>query len=210
MLQVTAIVDGVDRAVAGFKKAQADALKAENTAVRVEGFRLMRLLRAEIRRGAPGGRRFAPLSVIRKTMRGRGNTPIFRLARAIGYDVPGGAAGSLKIGFVGPASSATWERLARMHQSGFMTDADAPYFRKYHRGASTLRGLLAEEGSRFDKRMFGGKRGRRRSVFFLKKSTARLRTPARPIIDPFWDVHEKAARANIRSNFVRKMRGERI
>ena len=211
MLQVTAIVDGVDRAVAGFKKAQADALKAENTAVRVEGFRLMRLLRAEIRKGAPGGHRFAPLSMIRRTLgasgRLRGNNPLARLSRAIGYEVAGQSPFALKIGFVGPAASTTWRKIAEAQQAGFSTSADATYFRRRN---ETIREFLAQQGARIDKSMFGGKKSRRRNVFFLRKTTQSLRTPARPIIDPFWDAHEKTARANIRSNFIRKMRGERI
>jgi len=211
MLQVTTGIDGLDRAVAGIKKAQADALKAENTAVRVEGFRLMRLLRAEIRKGAPGGRRFAPLSMIRRTLgmggRLRGNNPLSRLSRAIGYEVAGQSPFSLKIGFVGTASSATWRKIAAAQQAGFTTSADAAYFQRRN---ETIREFLVHQGSRIDKTMFGRKKSRRRNVFFLRKSTSTLRTPARPIIDPFWDAHEKSARANIRSNFIRKMRGERI
>ena len=211
MLQVTAIVNGLSKADAEVRRAQADAIKAENTAVRVAGFRLMRLLRAEIRKGAPGGRRFAPLSMIRRTLgqggRLRGNNPLQKLSRAIGYEVAGQSPFSLKIGFVGTASSASWRKIAQAHQEGFTTSADAPYFRRRN---ESIREYLRGQGSLVDRAMFGGKKSRRRNVFFLRKSTASLRTPARPIIDPFWDAHEKTARANIRSNFVRKLRGERI
>ena len=209
------ILSNADKTVKDLKRIQVDLLKAENTAVRVEGFRLMKQLRQEIRQGAPGGKRFAALSQIRRTMgsvyrghfRLRGNNPLFRLARAIGYEVNDGTPFSLTIGFVGKASSRSWRMLALKHQQGFSESADAPYFR-YHN--ISIRDYLVQEGSRVDRARFGGKKTRRRNVFFLRKSTQMLRTPARPIIDPFWAAHRAEAARNIRQNFIRKMKGERI
>ncbi|MDA8139027.1 MAG: hypothetical protein M0036_10275 [Desulfobacteraceae bacterium] len=211
MLQVTGVIKNLDRALLQVKAARVDALKAEDTAVRVEGFRLMRVLRAEIRKGAPGGRQFAPLSMIRRTLgaggRLRGNNPLQRLSRAIGYEVAARSPAALKIGFVGRASSDAWRRIAAAQQAGFETSADEPYFRRRN---ISIREYLAGQGGLVDRTMFGGRKSRRRNVFFLRKSTQRLKTPARPIIEPFWQAHEPEARRNIRSNFIRKLRGERI
>ena len=38
--------------------------KALNTAIKVEGFRLMRLLKEQIKAGAPGGQKFDPLTFL--------------------------------------------------------------------------------------------------------------------------------------------------
>jgi hypothetical protein len=46
--------------------------------------------------------------------------------------------------------------------------------------------------------------------FALRKSTQRFHTPARPIIEPFWGAHQAEALGNIRSNFRRKLAGERV
>ena len=46
--------------------------------------------------------------------------------------------------------------------------------------------------------------------FFLRKETTTFTTPARDVIDAFWASHQGEVMGNIRSNFERKMRGERI
>lgn len=167
--------------------------KALDTAVRVEGFRLMRLLKAEIRRGAPGGKRFAPLSYIaRWAHRGR-NTPLRRLAVAVRYFVAERNPLHLHIGWSGPRVSQRWRYLAKILQEGFDRDVD-----------DRTRADILSIGSRMTSRRVA------RKYHFLKKSTTRFRTPARPIIDPFWRAHEDDARRNISRNFRRKMRGERI
>jgi hypothetical protein len=62
---------------------------------------------------------------------------------------------------------------------------------------------------------FGGRWGKRKLIpgrekFLLRKSTTTLNLPARPIIDPFWDTHQREALANIERNFVAKLAGQRI
>jgi hypothetical protein len=101
----------------------------------------------------------------------------------------------------------TWRRLAKKHQQGFTTPTCEPYFR--NQGKSTEE-YLREVGSRIDHKMFGGRKSLRRNVFFLRKGTSSLRTPARPIIDPFWDTHRSEAMAKIRRDFRLKMMGHRI
>jgi hypothetical protein len=213
MIQVKAIVNGASGLDKALKKASAVSVKAENDAVRIEGYRLMRLLRKEIRTGAPGGQRFAPLSMIRRTMLARASgrlgadRALAKMARAIGYDVTDKSPFKMEIGFVGPASSATWRKLAKKHQEGFQTGADEQYFRKHN---ISIREYLAQRGSDVNHSLYGKKKTLRRNVFFLRKSTKQLRTPARPIIEPFWVAHKLEAMRNIRENFRRKMRGERI
>lgn len=214
MIGLQATMKGAQRTVKGLKAEHLRHKKAMNTAVRVRGFKLMRLLRKEIRAGAPGGRKLAPLSVMRRVMfaelrkgRLRANKPLAPLARAIGYEVPRRDPLAMKIGFVGPASSATWRRLGKMHQEGFTTSVNAPFFRSR---STTIEQFLREQGSMVDHAVFGGRKARRRNVFFLKKSTRQLRTPARPIIVPFMQRYERESLMKIRRDFVRKLRGERI
>ena len=166
--------------------------KALDTAVRVEGFRLMRLLKKEIRQGAPGGRKFAPLSYIarRRMHRGR-NSPLRRLAVAVRYHVADRQPLQVEIGWTGPKVSKRWKYLARVLQEGFE-----------HGMAAVTRAAIIQAGSRMTKRT------KARRYHFIRQSTRRFTTPARPIMEPFWDAHEDDARRNITKNFRRKMKGE--
>lgn len=185
------------------------AINAHQTAVKVEGYRLMNLLRSEIKNGAPGGRRFPDLSYIARRMnrkvRGSGTwvrqspnrEPLMRLATAVRYAMVKQPF-SMAVGFVQPAGSAnqisnTWRRIAKDQQSGFTR----PVTQKQ-------REAMARRGSELGT-VDGGS-----TPFFLKKSTKSMTTPARQIIAPFWRAHQTAARVNIRKNFQRKMAGERI
>lgn len=208
--------------VRGVKKLQRDLkvegkrqVKAMQTAVKVEGFRLRRVMKKEIRAGAPGGKRFARLSMMRRIMLGAWtksrrlgvNRPLASLSKSVGYKVDYHPF-QLAVGFVDSwASSVTWRRLARMHQDGFDTSVNALCFRGLNK---TIEQVLREEGAAVDHKLFGGRKSRRRNVFFLRKPTQRLRTPARPIIEPFWAAHKSEAMPNIRKNFRLKLQGKRI
>ena len=201
------------QAVKGYRE---KVRKAQDDAVRVEGYRRMVQLRREIRAAAPGGRRFAPLSMIRRTMRAAGSgrlradKPLVALGHAIGYETNRGQSPiEFKFGFVGPASSSAWRRLADMHQRGFTRRSDGPYDPKYP-SHGTLRETFAREGGRIDYKRYGRRKAKRRNVFFLRKETGDLQTPARPIIAPFLSATRAATLYKIRENFRRKMRGERI
>lgn len=167
---------------------------ALQTAIKVEGFRLMRLLREEIKQGAPGGRQFAPLSVIASSRRGRygSKSPLKRLSTTIRYLAQ---PGEVHVGFVQPARgggvSASWRRIAKIHQEGFWHGMDETT------RAGILRQLkYAEPGIK--------------KYFAVRKSTQRFHTPARPIVEPFWGAHKTEALKNIRANFRRKLAGDRI
>ena len=181
-------------------------IKAGEMATRVEGFRLMYLLREELEAGAPGGRAFSPLTEIARRMGDGGSRrgPLKGLIKRVRLNRHKEGDGFvMSIGFVDPGRgqklSKSWKRIARRLQEGYTTPV-TPELRK-----DILRqGLIKVAGKK-----------RRRSqpwarYMFLKKTTTSLRTPARPIIDPFWDAHEREAAGNIGRNFEKKMAGERI
>ncbi len=202
--------------------------KQLNAAIRVEGYRLMKLLKKQIRAGAPGGRRFAPLSFIARQRLHRGrNRPLEALANGVRYQVDQNSPISMRVGFVGPTSrlqlrepgrresellSKSWVNIAAKHQAGFTVQRLGEIMRRGSvwggEGTETVGARLAREGSR----MLGAKRQgySRARFFFLRRSAGTLSTPARPIIAPFWASERKNALDNIRENFRRKMRGERI
>lgn len=172
--------------------------KALNTAVKVEGFRLMRLLKQQIRAGAPGGRKFEPLTFLArrwgsKGNRLRANKPLRRLAVAVRYWVKDRKPFDMRIGWTGPRTSKSWKRIARLQQEGFARPVSEKRRRSFAR--------LGEPMSA---------RSPARKYMFLRKSTTRFETPARPVMDPFWRAEEKRAWHNIRRNYRLKMKGRRI
>jgi len=172
--------------------------RAASTAVKVEGFRLMQQLRKEIREGAPGGKRFAPLSVVAAYSRRPYNRTAYqRLATAVRYDQVGkGADMTFKVGFISRKSSKAWVKIAERAQGGASFEI-----------TSARRIALARHGAKLaEVSVASGDQ----KYFFLRKSTTKANTPARQIITPFWRAHEMAARENIVVNFHRKLRGERI
>ena len=172
-------------------------LKNAQTATKVEGFKLMGLLKEEIKEGSPGGRKFAPLTEIAKRLgRGRLNrNPLQRLAVAVRYKT-GFEAGKMlfQVGFVNPTRgrplSRSWLKIAKFQQEGGTITM-----------SETLRETLAS---------MGGRMKRKSRKLFLKKETRTFKVPKREIIDPFWNAYRNKAQRNIISNFERKMKGERI
>lgn len=191
MIDVT--FKGIDRLQRRIRAERQREKKALDTAVRVEAFRLTTQLKKEIRAGAPGNRRFAPLSVIARRLYHRGrNQPLYRLALAVRYHVADRDPLQVHIGWTGPRVSARWKRLAKMQQEGFTADV-----------SESRRRFLAAYGA-------GLRNTRQARYFFLRKTTRSIKTPARPILDPFWAKHEGEVRQNITVNFRRKLAGHRI
>lgn len=165
-------------------------VKSLETAIRVEGYRLWRVLKKEIRSGAPGGEQFAPLSMIARRLN-RSTKPLRKLAKSVRYKVTREPF-SLAVGWPENAGK-SWRRIALAQQEGYEFEPSP------HR-LSLLRGI-------------GGhlsKRSKYRKYFFTKKSTGAFQVPARPIIAPFWAAHENSAWDHIRNNYRRKLGGERI
>ena len=160
------------------------------TAMRVTGFRLRKVLQNEIRQGAPGGQPFAPRREI--TFGRRTRPPLQRLAIAVRYWARRNP-DEVHIGFSGARLSKSWKRIAKMQQEGFTRDIDPDRRRQ-----------LARKGGKM------GKRSKYRRFYFLKKSTKRFKTPARPIIAPFWAKHQNTAWRMVRTFYRRKVEGRRI
>jgi hypothetical protein len=185
-------LSNLQKDISAIRKAE---VKALDTAVKVEGYRLRTLLKNEIKSGSPGGRTFKPLTIMARR-KGRGfkaNKPLQRLALGIRYHVAKQSPLELHIGWTGPQVSESWKRIAERQQEGFsspVTERRRRFF--MHRGAEL------------------SPRSSNRKYLFLKDSTHELDTPARPITDPFWQAHRVESWNNIRNNFRRKLRGERI
>ena len=172
--------------------------KAMNTSVKVEGFRLMRLLKKQVREGVTGGRKFHPLTFLSRSWGGtskrlRPNKPLRRLAIAVRYFVKDQHPFDMRIGWTGPKTSKSWKRIAAKQQQGFTA-----------RMSQSRREYFMGMGARM------GKRSVARKYMFIRKSTKRFKTPARPILDPFWQAEEHRAWRNIQRNFRLKMKGQRI
>ncbi len=173
-------------------------IKAGRTAVKIEAFRLRGLLQKEIRAGAPGGVPFAPLSEIAKriTAYHHKTKPLLYLARPVRYNVTAGETDNprftVEVGFAGNKISKSWLRIAAAVQEEQRIDVTETLRRKF---------ILAGKNIRDREK---------RKYFFVRKETTTLRSPARQIIDPFWDAHKRESFENIQNNFARKLRGERI
>jgi hypothetical protein len=223
------LIKSIKKVVDELKADQKREIKAADTAIRVEGYRLKRLLQEEIRNARPGGKRFAVLSKMRSMdqahkkdgIRARSQA-LRRLAVSVRYGIPRKSPIIMAIGWVGPrystspyqgfqgyrsekwsrntVLSGSWRRLAAFHQSGFtsnVTAVDNKFFAGRGGALQKFRGI-------------DNRRASASKVFFLKKSTKTMKTPARPIIEPFWNAHESDVWRNIRSNYIRKLAGERI
>ena len=201
MVSLTSNIKQLKRALEKIDKAR---IKAHQTAVRVEAYRLMGKLREEIRAGAPGGKSFHPMTEMSKKLRSRRRTykrnpnkpPLYMFAPWVRYKVEKTSDSfNVHIGFVGsntgngiPENKLRY--LVGRPQAGGQQEVTDP-----------MLSMLLKMGSSKRKRI---------DPFFLRKTTKTLKTPARPIIDPFWEAHKREAEQNIIANFERKMRGERI
>jgi len=211
---IEAILKGTKKIRKDLEKEAARDEKALNIALKVEGFSLMKQMRLEIHRGAPGGRPFVPISrIAARTMASRlwgsseitkfgavGTTaaakkrPLRRLGNMVRYSLRRGRQFSVAVGFPADRLSKSWVRIARVQQEG---------------GTFTV-----SEKTRRNIRQVGIILKKRREpewrYFFLQKKTRRFRVPARPIVDPFWRKHREDAWISIRKNFRRKVAGQRI
>lgn len=191
--------------------------RAAMIAIRVEAFRLKKVMQEELKAGRPGGVRLENLRFVTTGRRNRERKPLARLAVAVRYWQHKQYAGRVNkntysVGFNGGAVvdihgyakknnqiGSSWLRIARMQQEGYTTDPDAPT-----RIGSSIRRLWRRIGKDMPAKSWLQK------FYFLRRSTTSLITPARPIIEPFWRKHRDEAYRNILRNFNRKMRGERI
>lgn len=181
--------------------------KALNTALKVEGYRLLRQLRDDIKSGRPGGSPYAAelSKIASRTKSGRlrkNQVPLYRIARMLRYNASY-ANGELhfSFGFISKGNRplpSGYKQMLIEHQEGIDVLYD---------------GSRTELGRRFAR--IGGKLKKKgdpdAKYFFLRKTTGRkINLPKRPVINPFWEKNRPDAIRNIQVNFARKLRGERI
>jgi len=184
--------------------------KSMSTALKREGFLLSGDLKKEIRKGTPGGQSYPGLSSIarrglnakfsnRKPYTGlegkRGKMPGGMIPIRYNADMSGKDM-TVEVGMVDTKNekiSSSWKRIFEKQQRGFSTSI-----------SQSQREYLARRGA------LVAKRSRFRKHFFLRKGTTTFKTPARPVIDPFWQRWEGISMQRLSDNFHKKMRGERI
>lgn len=187
--------------------------RALETAIKVEGFRQLRILRDQIKKGVPGGHPYAAQlsEIARRTKAGRlrkNQIPLYRLARLLRYNIAYRHGDiQMSFGFVSSSRSrlsGSWKKLVLQHAEGDEVDLHRTL---YSGSRSELGRRFARIGGRLKKR--GDPDAR---FFFLRRVTSRrgVDLPRRPIIEPFWGAYDDDVRRNIRKNFQRKLRGERI
>lgn len=199
------IVKNLTRVRKDLEKADKARVKAAETALKVEGFRLSGLMKRELRANTVGGRSLVPLSEIARRYYGRTrskNKALGALLKAIRYRATrAGGRFNVEVGFVDPGRgkmlSKSWKRIAQRLQEGFTETVD-----------TQKRLGLIRRGARMLTKSGRGQKAQK--YFFLRKATKTFSTPARPIVDPFWDAHRNQAQRNIIANWERKLRGERI
>ena len=231
MLNLKAEIRGINKtksAIVNFKRHKDDAMEA---ALKVTSYRYKMKLQSEIRQGAPGGRVFGRLTHLAKhTGRPKDRSALRRLANGVRYSVKLLKPFTMAVGFTnyskfkrtrgftsiakgGHPVSSSWLNKARIHQEGFtrvISDAQRRLFARmgarllgWRKGKSNTK-AYAGHMSNYRAGDYGG------MPFFLKKSTTVFRTPARPIIQPFWHKHRTSIRKSIMTNFRQKMNGVRI
>jgi hypothetical protein len=149
------------------------------------------VLQKEVREGAPGGKRFSPLSMIQRK-RARRTKPLRTLANAVRYHIYKQDPIEMRIGWTGPHVSKSWKRIAEKHQKGFEVQV-----------TKRQRRFLARYGGEL-------KRSKYKPFFFVKKETKTFKVPARPIMEPFWARWENQSKRRITRNFQKKLKGELI
>lgn len=207
-MKITAQIKNLNRAIDGVTAEKRRIDKAFTAAMKVEGFRLRKSFMRDVKSGRAGrvrhkeATRLSRWRVYGRRWRGPwawtnlgftwGGSE-YSLIDAVRYWTK---PGEVHIGWTGPGVSESWRGLAVKAQRGAryrVTDEQRRYFAQ-----------LA------DSKYGPGKRSQFRKYFFIKKSTTHFTTPARPMIEPFLAAHGREVVPNVRRNFVRKMRGERI
>lgn len=195
MTAMTIQLTGLNTLKKALEKNKRESEKALETAIKVEGFFLLKQFRQEIRESKPGGRQFKGLSYLARSKGAKNlkaDKPLVRLATAARYQIKRNPF-QMAFGWIGPQVSASWKRIAVLQQEGFvakMSEKTESYFRK--KGAQL------------------SKRSAAKRYLYLYKGTESFHVPARPIIEPFWRAHKAKALKNIERNFYLKLSGKRI
>ncbi len=185
--------------------------KATETALKREGFLLAADLRKDIKAGRSGSQSFDSLAMMaqRRGMRLMRRKPYTKLESTekaggaskgiipIRYNpVTKGDKFAVEVGMVDTRQekiSKSWIRIFEKQQEGFTQTVT----QKQRKWLATMGGELP-------------KRSKLRKYYFLRKTTTTLRTPGRPVIDPFYERWRVMSPKRIEENIERKLRGERI
>lgn len=192
---VNATIKGIKTYARTLDKEQKRQHRALYTALRVEGYRLTQQLKKEIRAGNPGGNKLKGLSFLarlRKSGRLKPDKPLIGLAAALRYKTKYSPM-EVRFGWEGTGASDSWRYIAKQAALGYSIGI-----------SHQKRVIFARKGAAL------GKRSSARKYHFLKKSTTSAKVPQREIMEPFWAANRRDAIANIKKNFRRKLRGERI
>ena len=201
-------VKGLARLCCALSVARQKEKKALQTAFKVEGHRLKKVLQEELKASKPGGKRLKSLSMISTHLKGKRNTPFARLVGAIRYNESYDG-NTIKVGWTGPMVKRSIKRMAIQAQEGGTRSVSDTQRRFFIHASLRLGAAGRVTGYRLKRKMMEKSR-LKIMVFFLKKSTTKMETPARPVIAPFWQAHKNEAWENIRNNYLRKRQGERI
>lgn len=95
--------------------------------------------------------------------------------------------------------SKSWKYILGVQQAGFSTPV-----------SKRMRAVMRKRGQFWKKKLGNKSRSKLTKVFFLKKETTMIKTPPRPMIDPFWMSYKAKFIAELERDFDKKMRGEKI
>ena len=196
-------------------------VRSLNSAFRIEGFRLKKLLQTQIRSGAPGGSPFAERRIIsrywRRSKPGR-KKALGRLANGIRYYVPNTIEPRLQIGFVGPTNAAEREEMNSGLALGRSGNTRGIKYKDMTSKAWRRLGLIHQKGFRMyitpdmrealkDSAKLAPKKIKPFFYGILNSNRTHFNTPSRNIIEPFWTQQKSAAIYNIRNNYHKIMAG---
>ena len=196
LTQTAEIKGGVKKTIRAVKAYRKKSDKAMSTAVRVTAYKTVKKLKKEIRQGAPGNKKFEPLTFIALRMKKRRakGTALRYLANGVRYRVRKKAPYEIVVGWTAPGrKGAFFRKIAEKEQTGFTENI-----------SDALRKRIIRRGTEL------GKMEGAATPFFLRKTTTRFHTPARPIIEPFWRKYRPNMNRQIHKNFKLKMAGKRI
>lgn len=153
----------------------------------------VKLLKKEMRQGAPGGATYPKLSniglfdVIQSGLKRKRGKPLNRLAKHVSaYMTPRQGGATIEAGFVkkGGRGSNVYINLAKLHQQGFKSQISEKRRRYF-----AVLGKTLPMRSKF------------RKFFFIRKATKYFEVPARPIIDPFWEAHSHTITHDVKARY---------
>ncbi len=172
------------------------ARKALGNALKIKGYRLRDLLKEELKKGNIVGLSYPPLREISKRNKGswkKEAAPLAPMHKSVMYTTKDSSKGfTVAVGWTGDKVSNTWKRIAKKQQEGFkfpVTDHLREFFAK-----------LGERVQEPDKKDY----------FYFNDEKEHFKTPARPIIKPFWDRHREQTKEDIRIFFKAKMEGKTV